>query len=448
MESRPTKSPNFFKGVNEMKKCFVTTLICLVLIASVAYGAIIHVPGDYPTIQAGIDAAVDGDTVLVADGTWTGPDNKNLDFNGKAITVTSENGAEYCIIDCNSDGRGFDFHSGESENSVVSGFTIKNGYVSFESGGGVRCLSASPTITNNIIRNCNPYGHGGGVGCQGGASPTIANNIITENMTEPAWSGGGIYCDGASSPIIMSNTITKNSSDYGGGIRCIEYSNPVITNNVIAWNSGQGGGISCDHSSPIITNNTITRNDFWGIESWQSSPVVINTIIWNNTSSAISGSAIVTYSDVQGGWPGIGNINADPMFVDPNGDYHLQVGSPCIDAGTPIGAPPDDIEGNPRDEFPDMGTYEYQGVGTGSINGTVTDMASNPIKGVLVIAALGETKEKAFTDDEGYYEISNLEPGTYWVLCIRIGYKLSIRKAEVVAGETTTVHFRLREKLE
>jgi hypothetical protein len=267
-------------------------------------------------------------------------------------------------------------------------------------------------------------------------------------MTEPAWSGGGIYCDGASSPIIMSNTITKNSSDYGGGIRCIEYSNPVITNNLIAWNFGQGGGISCDHSSPIIINNTITRNDFWGIESWQSLPVVINTIIWNNTGSAISGSATVTYSDVQGGWPGIGNIDADPMFVDPSNDYHLQPGSPCIDAGTPIGAPPDDIEGNPRDKSPDMGAYEYQVVGMGSINGTVTDMAGKPIKWALVIAILGKTKEKDFTDSEGYYEILNLEPGTYRVLCIKRGYKLGIRKAEVVAGEETTVNFKLIEKLE
>ena len=433
-----------------MKRIFTTTIvISMMLIAGIALGATLYVPGDYPTIQAGIDAALDGDTVMVADGTWIGPGNKNLDFGGKAITVTSENGAEYCIIDCEDDGRGFDFHSGEGEYSVVSGFTIQNGYLYKDCGGGIKCVYSSPTITHNIIRNCNPYGHGGGISCQSGSSPTITNNIITDNVAyhTDGYTGGGIYCDGASSPIIMNNMITRNSSAYGGGIRCIEYSDPVITNNVIAENSGQGGGISCDHSSPTIINNTITRNDFWGLESWQSLPIVINTIIWNNTGSAISGSATVTYSDVQGGWPGVGNIDADPMFVEPYGDYHLQVGSPCIDTGTPLGAPPDDIEGNPRDDFPDMGAYEYLST-TGCINGLVADRAGHPIKWALVIAALDETKEKAFTDDEGYYEISDLEPGTYWVTCIRIGYKVSIRKAEVVAGETTTVHFRLRRKLD
>ena len=133
---------------------FISTL-SFILFSSIAFGATINVPGDQPTIQAGIDAASDGDTVLVADGTYTGEGNKNLDFKGKAITVQSENGAESCIIDCENEGRGFYFHTGEGVDSVVSGFTITNGRPTGATlhSGGIYCSSSSPTITNCIISN-------------------------------------------------------------------------------------------------------------------------------------------------------------------------------------------------------------------------------------------------------------------------------------------------------
>ncbi len=90
-------------------------------------GETLHVPDNYTTIQAAINAASNGDTVLVADGTYTGTGNKDLDFDGKAITVKSENGCGNCIIDCEDDGRGFYFHNSETNSAVVEGFTIKNG---------------------------------------------------------------------------------------------------------------------------------------------------------------------------------------------------------------------------------------------------------------------------------------------------------------------------------
>jgi len=101
------------------------------------------------TIQAGLDVAGNsGWTVLVADGTYKEVGNKDLDFNGKAIHLNSVGGAANCIIDCNNSGRGFYFHSGETNNAIVEGFTIQNGSVGID-GGAVFCEgSSSPTITN------------------------------------------------------------------------------------------------------------------------------------------------------------------------------------------------------------------------------------------------------------------------------------------------------------
>ena len=121
--------------------------------------------------------------------------------------------------------------------------------------------------------------------------------------------------------------------------------------------------LSRSFENAAIINNTIIGNEIDGINCYYTEAVILNTILWDNGSQGINldySSATVYYSDVQGGWEGIGNIDADPMFVDAeNGDYHLSDYSPCIGAGTSEGAPVDDIEGNPRGTPPDMGAYEH-----------------------------------------------------------------------------------------
>jgi parallel beta-helix repeat protein len=310
----------------------------------VGTGNTIRVPEDYSTIQAGIDAASDGDTVLVADGTYTGMSNKNLDFKGKAITVQSENGASSCIIDCEGSGQGFYFDSGEGADSLLSGFTIKNGSAVY--GGGIACwYSSSPTIADCIITGNMATTAGGGIACMHSSSPTISRCIVSGN-TGGSW-GGGILCLDSSSPTITNCLITANevlgAGNGGGGIDCWQSSSPLIVNSTISGNivSQYGGGLFC-HDTSTTT--------------------VKNSIIWGNTPNQIQGfPSTVTYSDIQGGYSGQGNIDVNPLFVG-NDDYHLAANSPCIDTGTSNGAPDTDIDGNsrPMGAGYDMGAYEFR----------------------------------------------------------------------------------------
>jgi parallel beta-helix repeat protein len=299
----------------------------LVLCMNVS-ATVLQVPGEYPTIQAGIDAAAEGDTVLVADGVYTGDGNRNLDFGGVNIVVMSENGPEPTIIDCQgiAGHRGFYFHSGEDTTSVVQGFTIRNGYAEgtypYDCGGGIYCSQSSPRIEGNRISG-NNGSYGGGIFCYYEASPTIVGNAITENMARD-WTGGGISC-WYSSPIIKDNTISGNTAQtgYGGGIFYTYYSSPTIVANTIGgnlaafWGGGigcslasgmivenmitnntviyeDGGGISCaNSSSTMILGNTITGNvgSYWGggIACWGSSLTIAGNIITRNTAGRGSG---------------------------------------------------------------------------------------------------------------------------------------------------------------
>jgi len=239
-------------------------LFILWLAVPTAGAAIRFVPSQYPTIQAGINAAIDGDTVLVADGTYTGTGNKDLDFLGKALLVTSENGAETCIINCQNDGRGFYFHSGEDSLSVLSGFTITQGYPD-GLGGAIYCINSSPVISRNIII-ANTANYGGGICFESCISPTVAYNTISSNSADGI--GGGIYCLDVSGLVITNNTITNNDAmGIGGGIFC-RSSSPLISNNTISGNSVSvlsGGGIYCDSCSSVtIIGNSVLNNDAWG----------------------------------------------------------------------------------------------------------------------------------------------------------------------------------------
>ena len=338
------------------------------LLSGAAYGATIKVPDDYLTIQEAIDGAVDGDTVLVADGIYLGPRNKNLDFAGKAIMVKSENGLAHCIIDCEGEGRGFYFHTGEGEDSVVSGVTITNAN---ESGCFIMNAS-SPTIINCNFSD-NFAQHGGGIHVHsqmGFCSPTIINCNFSGNRAGSF--GGAIMNYYGSSCSIINCNFSDNFAPNGGAIFS-QRSSISISNSIFTRNYGYGGGAICNNdTSGTITNCTFFGNNGGsrggGIWNYGYRTLnVTNCIFWADYPDEITSAELLTqvkYSDVQGGYPGENIIDADPLLVDPaNHDFHLQLNSPCIDAGTidVTELPDTDFEGDPRifGSAPDMGADEF-----------------------------------------------------------------------------------------
>ena len=231
----------------------------------------IKVPGDHATIQAAIDAATNGDRVLVSDGIYT----ENIDFKGKAITVKSVNGAAVTIIDGNAANTVVTFSFHETAESVLDGFTIRNGATapsSFTSGSGIYVGGSSPTIKNNIIT--------GNSGCAGSGidvyfgSPIIQRNTITNNKQagcSGGTGGGGILIGGASQPQILNNTISNNSTGVdGGGISLFAAGTPTISGNIISGNAVEPNRASARSGSPpdnevdiVVAHYTSGRSVKW-----------------------------------------------------------------------------------------------------------------------------------------------------------------------------------------
>ena len=424
----------------------------------------------FDAIQEGINAAVNGDTVLVLDGTYTGFGNREIDFEGRAIIVRSENGPESCVVDCEHSGRGFRFSSGEGPDSIMQGLTITNGYndydaKSYDYGGGILCTGSSrPTIANCTIRG-NSASVGGGISSEGSSSPTITNCTISGNSAD---FGAGVLCGWDSSPTLINCTVSENSASGSGGGICCMGSNPTITdctisensayagggvwsdsgnptltnctisgnsatgynargggvscevgsltiaNSTISWNSttgdgggvfctgaisvtltnciirgnsagNAGGGVCCPYSNSALTNCTLSGNTAsvgGGIYGRRAGLTIANCIFWGDTPQELYAFTSVSYCNVQGGWPGEGNIDANPQFAF-GADLHLISGSPCIDAGTntPVsGLPADDLDGNARPLDGDEDSVAIADMGAFEFNPTESSIALSPAR--------------------------------------------------------------------
>jgi hypothetical protein len=268
--------------------------------------------GDYPTIQAAISVAVDGDTIELAEGRFTGEGNRDIRYWGKAITVRSRGGnPDSCIIDCEGSKidphRGFYFEFGEGPGSALEGITIENGF-NYD-GGAIYCSSSSPDIADCILSGnsagrFSPAGRGGGIACEYGSSPTVSNCTIC--LGSAGW-GGALFCSEGSSPSLTGCTIVSNSSQYGSGICCGDSASATVENTIIAYGSGMMAIRCLGSSTPSLSCCDIYGNE---MGDWVGS--------------------IADQYGVNG------NISEDPLFCDAyNDDLTLHDTSPCAAGNNP-----------------------------------------------------------------------------------------------------------------
>jgi parallel beta-helix repeat protein len=280
----------------EMKICsylLPLSVLCIFLLTLASAAAtIINVPADQPTIQAAINVAVNGDTVLVAPGTYL----ENISFLGKAITVTSAKGPKLTIIDGQQKNSVVIFENKETLTSVLNGFTIQNGNATtLVSGGGISMpFSSSATITGNIITG-NQGCTGGGIYADGG-SPVVKGNVIEKNVANcGGGSGGGIELDATYGPQIIGNVIQGNTSPGGGGAGiALEglFQPAVIQNNIIRNNQAhmQGGGLYAFNSDyALVIQNLVIDNTAvegagadWSVPMNEQGPTMVNNTFSGN----------------------------------------------------------------------------------------------------------------------------------------------------------------------
>ncbi len=371
----------------------------------------------YGDLQDGLDDAGSGDEIWVSAGTYyptydygLGIGNRGKHFrmiNGVAIyggfppggdmfesrdpnqfkTILS---GDIGTVSDNSDNCYHVFYHPSGTNmdttAILDGFTITAGNADDASphhrGGGMYNLSSNPTVTSCTFTGNSVESTGGGM-YNLGSSPTLTNCAFIANSAGSF--GGGIENDYKCNPTVTNCTFIENSAgSFGGGMDNWNQCNPTVTNCVFSGNSADdGGGMANDTSNPVVTNCTFSGNlagSGGGMYNWyNSNPTVTNCIIWGNIApngdqiyNTSSCTPIISYCDIAGcdgsgpGWDtslgtdGGGNIDADPLFADPNGtdgiigtdddNLRLLPGSPCIDAADSDSVPSDtfDIDGLPR----------------------------------------------------------------------------------------------------
>ncbi|MBI9066409.1 MAG: T9SS type A sorting domain-containing protein [Salinivirgaceae bacterium] len=288
----------------------IIILLSLLIFTSFLNAAIVNVPADQPSIQQGMNTALEHDTVLVAPGTYY----ENVNFNGKNIVVASwfltthdENYITQTVIDggslVNSDfGSVVTFNNDENSTAVLCGFSITNGSGNYiqpyddtpefwvYAGGGICCISANPQFKNLIINQNSVADWGGGIFLKE-TNSCFENLTISNNSSHV---GGGIMNWVNANTTFTNIDINNNSANNGSGIVIIE-SNPILTNLIVSENHATSvcGGCYIADANPLIENSIISKNSsnflaggilFWNFGGENNCPTLKNVLITDNNS--------------------------------------------------------------------------------------------------------------------------------------------------------------------
>jgi hypothetical protein len=314
--------------------------------------------GDLPTIQMAIDACEEGDTVLVAPGTYTGVGNKDIELAGINIILISQAGQDETIIDCEAD-RFLASFSGETSATLIKGFTIRNAVG--HNGAAILCQLSSPTIESCLFVD--------NVSIKGGAvwlaqsNTRVSDCVFEENRASEY--GGGLFAL-LSNPEITDCVFVNNSAWEGGGLAVHAGTANLIGCVIVANEAHDGGGIGMRAATIEIRRSTISGNsatfDGGGVlADWQSEDEVIaeRTILWGNCANGDGREGLFSAAHfVCGAIDSAGvagevyydgaQVFEDPLFCDPHPCgtdlptdieefYSLQNGSPCLPGDSPCG---------------------------------------------------------------------------------------------------------------
>lgn len=293
--------------------------------------------GDYATIQAAVQAAAGGDTILLADGVYTGLGNRDISVLGKAVTITSESDdPSACVIDCegssDANHRGFHFNHGEGPDTVLRGVTVRNGYVA-GSGGALSIRGTSPTVANCVFQNNYCAGinaNAGAIYCDN-ASPTLTDCVFLDNEAE--W-GGAIAAPWDSQPVVSDCLFVGNRARSAGAGVLARYYQSVVTLRrctfVAHFDEDYNGTLGAQFDAHLVVENCIVAD------------AVRGSSVWCNQDGSVEITCSNFYGNTHGDWFGCvagflgvdGNIWADPLFCadqNPGDPYSLHLLSPCAD---------------------------------------------------------------------------------------------------------------------